>query len=80
MQEKFNQKTGMSDQRLQSQSRSVTDKKVKQMIDQVVRAKAYISLAPPGSNSYLVKELRTRIKEVERAVSEASKDSDLSKK
>ncbi|XVF80905.1 hypothetical protein PTKIN_Ptkin15bG0112600 [Pterospermum kingtungense] len=74
-----NQETGISDQLLQSQLRRVTDKKVKQMLDQVIRAKAYLGLAPPGSNSFLVKELRTRIKEVERVVSEASKDSDLSK-
>ncbi|XWS36373.1 hypothetical protein CRYUN_Cryun20dG0079600 [Craigia yunnanensis] len=75
--EQLNQETGTHDQRLRSQSRRVTDQKVKQMIDQLIRAKAYSSFASPGSNSYLVKELRTRIKEVERAVGEASKDSDL---
>ncbi|XP_022758339.1 probable galacturonosyltransferase 6 isoform X2 [Durio zibethinus] len=78
-QEQSNQGTGRHDPRLRSQSRRVTDAKVKQMRDQLIRAKAYLSFAPPGSNSHLVKELRTRIKEVERAVGEASKDSDLSR-
>ncbi|XVE73010.1 hypothetical protein DITRI_Ditri11bG0083800 [Diplodiscus trichospermus] len=74
-----NQETGRHDQHLRSQSHRATDEKVKQMRDQLIRAKAYLSFAPPGSNSRLVRELRTRIKEVERAVGEASKDSDLSR-
>ncbi|XVE77869.1 hypothetical protein DITRI_Ditri13aG0098000 [Diplodiscus trichospermus] len=49
------------------------------MRDQLIRAKAYLSFASAGSNSHLVKELRTQIKEVERAVGEATKDSDLSR-
>ncbi|KAK6259998.1 hypothetical protein SCA6_014472 [Theobroma cacao] len=77
--EQSNQETVRHDQPLQSQSRRETDEKVKQMRDQLIRAKAYLSFSPPGSNSHLVKELRTRIKEVERAVGEASKDSDLSR-
>ncbi|XVF71927.1 hypothetical protein PTKIN_Ptkin12aG0079200 [Pterospermum kingtungense] len=75
--EQSNRETGRHDQHLQSQSLRVMDEKVKQMRDQLIRAKAYLSFAPPGSNSHLVRELRTRIKEVERAVGEASKDLDL---
>ncbi|XVF21662.1 hypothetical protein REPUB_Repub12eG0109600 [Reevesia pubescens] len=74
-----NQEKGRRDQHLQSQSQRVMDEKVKQMRDQLIRAKAYLSVAPPGSNTHLVKELRTRIKEVEQAVGDASKDSDLSR-
>ncbi|XWS31484.1 hypothetical protein CRYUN_Cryun23aG0080400 [Craigia yunnanensis] len=77
--EQSNQETVRQDQGLQSQSHRVMDEKVKQMRDQLIRANAYLSLAPPGSNSHLVKELRTRNNEVERAVVEASKDSDLSR-
>ncbi|XP_022771207.1 probable galacturonosyltransferase 6 isoform X2 [Durio zibethinus] len=77
--EQSNQETDRHDQHLQSQSRRVMDEKVKQMRDQLIRAKAYLSFAPPGSNSHLVKELRTRIKEVEQAVGEASKDLNLSR-
>ncbi|XVF32455.1 hypothetical protein REPUB_Repub17cG0084400 [Reevesia pubescens] len=76
----FDQETGRHDQPLHSQSRRVTYEKVKQMRDQLIRAQAYLSFAPPGSDSHLVKELRTRIKEVERAAGEASKDSDLSRR
>lgn len=62
-----------------SPSRIIIDEKVRKMKDQVIRAKAYLSFTPPGSNSHLVKDLRLRIKEVERGVAEASKDSDLSR-
>ncbi|XP_010651938.1 probable galacturonosyltransferase 6 isoform X3 [Vitis vinifera] len=67
------------DQSIRSQPQRVTDEKIKQIRDQVIRAKAYLNLAPPSSNSHLVKELRLRIKELERAVGEATKDSDLSR-
>ncbi|OMP09828.1 Glycosyl transferase, family 8 [Corchorus olitorius] len=77
--EQSNKKTVRHDHHLRSQARRITDEKVKQIRDQLIRAKAFLSFAPPGSNSHLVKELRTRIKEVERAVGEASKDSDLSR-
>lgn len=67
------------DQSVRSQPQRVTDEKIKQIRDQVIRAKAYLNLAPPSSNSHLVKELRLRIKELERSVGEATKDSDLSR-
>ncbi|KAF3436212.1 hypothetical protein FNV43_RR23304 [Rhamnella rubrinervis] len=67
------------DQNVHSQLRKVSDVKIKEMIDQLIRAKAYLRLAPPGSNSNLVKELKVHIKEVERAVGDAEKDSDLSR-
>ncbi|GAV72145.1 Glyco_transf_8 domain-containing protein [Cephalotus follicularis] len=74
--EKSNQTTVQRDQTVRSHLR--TDEKVKEMEDQLIRAKAYLHFAPPGSNSHLVKELKLRIKEVERALGEATKDSDLS--
>jgi len=48
--------------------------------DQIIRARAYLGFAPPNSNSHLVKELKLRIREMERAVGEATKDSDLSRR
>ncbi|KAK9282183.1 hypothetical protein L1049_005095 [Liquidambar formosana] len=77
--EQSNRTTVRHDQNINSQSRRATDEKVKEMKDQVVRAKAYLNFAPPSSNSHLVKELKLRIKEVERALGEATKDSDLSR-
>ncbi|KAG4193256.1 hypothetical protein ERO13_A07G209500v2 [Gossypium hirsutum] len=75
--EQYNQETGSHDQHLRSLSHKVMDEKVKQMRDQLIRAKVYLNFAPPGRNSHLVKELRTRIKDVERTVGEASMDSEL---
>ncbi|PON37996.1 Galacturonosyltransferase [Parasponia andersonii] len=67
------------DRGVRSQSQKATDEKIREMKDQLIRAKAYLNFAPPGSNSHLVKELRLRIKEVERAVGEHTKDSELSR-
>ncbi|KAF4376073.1 hypothetical protein F8388_022594 [Cannabis sativa] len=67
------------DRNVHTQSQRVTDEKIREMKDQLIRAKAYLNFAPPGSNSHLVKELRLRIKEVERAVGERTKDSELSR-
>uniref|UniRef100_A0A5B6Z711 Putative galacturonosyltransferase 6 isoform X1 n=1 Tax=Davidia involucrata TaxID=16924 RepID=A0A5B6Z711_DAVIN len=73
------QTTVRHNQTVRSQSQRLIDEKVKQMKDQVIRAKAYLNFAPPNSNSQLVRELRLRIKEVERALGESTKDSDLPK-
>lgn len=61
-------------------SRRVMNQKVEEIKDQIIRARAYLGFAPPNSNSHLVKELKLRIKEMERAVAEATKDSDLSRR
>ncbi|KAM2618934.1 hypothetical protein TB1_035157 [Malus domestica] len=66
------------DQNAHSNLQKVT-KKINEMKDQVIRAKAYLSSEPPSSKSSLVKELKLQIKEVERAIGGATKDSDLSK-
>ncbi|CAN1291924.1 Probable galacturonosyltransferase 6 [Linum perenne] len=55
-----------------------TDRKIKEIQDKVIQAKVYLSLSPPGSNSHLVKQLRQRIKELER-YSEGTKDRNLPK-
>ncbi|XP_068651149.1 probable galacturonosyltransferase 6 [Aristolochia californica] len=60
-----------------SHTRNAADKKLREMKDQVILAKVYLAFAPPNSNSHLVKELQLRIKEVEQAVGDATKDSDL---
>ncbi|XP_015969713.1 probable galacturonosyltransferase 6 isoform X1 [Arachis duranensis] len=64
-------------QNSRSQYRKVTNHKVEEIKDQIVRARAYLSFAPPGSNSHLVKELKLRIKDMERVAGEATYDSDL---
>ncbi|XP_057438594.1 probable galacturonosyltransferase 6 isoform X1 [Lotus japonicus] len=62
-----------------SQSQRVTYQKVGEIKDQIIRARAYLGFFPPNSNSHLLKELKLRIKEMERAVRDAIKDSDLSR-
>ncbi|OVA16240.1 Glycosyl transferase [Macleaya cordata] len=61
------------------QFQKVSDEKVREMKDQVIRARAYLKFASQHKNSQLVKELKTWIREVERALGGASKDSDLSR-
>lgn len=64
-------------QKVNSNIQRLTDK-INEMKDQMIRAKAYMTFAPP--NSQLVKELRLRTKEVERVVGRTHKDSDLSRR
>ncbi|KAK9747686.1 hypothetical protein RND81_02G008900 [Saponaria officinalis] len=62
-----------------SEARRMTDGRVTQIKDQVIRARAYLSFAIASSNTHLVKELRLRIKEVQRTLGEARRDSELSR-
>ncbi|GER29716.1 galacturonosyltransferase 6 [Striga asiatica] len=57
----------------------VLDEKVKEMKDQVIRARAYLSFTLSNSSSHIVKELKLRVKEVERAMSQSTKDSRVSR-
>ncbi|KAG9133304.1 hypothetical protein Leryth_018623 [Lithospermum erythrorhizon] len=58
-------------------SHRARDEKVKEIKDQILRAKVYMKFVPPGNNSQFVKELRLRIKELDHALGGSSKDSDL---
>lgn len=63
---------------LNSNSREVKNQKVQEIKDKILMAKAYLKFAPPSSNSHL-KELELQMKEMERAVEGATRDSDLSR-
>lgn len=65
---------------IQPQARMVMDVKIKEMKDQLIRAKTYLNFAMPAGNAHLIKELRLRIKELERAMGDVSKDSELSRR
>ncbi len=80
LQRQSNQSRIRHHQNLRIPARRETNDKVKEMKDQLIRAKAYLSFAPPGSNSHLVKELRLRMKELERAMGEVMWDADLSRR
>ncbi|XP_026437278.1 probable galacturonosyltransferase 6 [Papaver somniferum] len=64
---------------VQSQTLGARDEKVREIKDQVIMAKAYLKFSSQDKNSQLTKELKTRIRELDRAVGEALKDSDLSR-
>ncbi|XP_050203948.1 probable galacturonosyltransferase 6 [Mercurialis annua] len=74
-----NQTVVQHDLNVHSPTRRARDDKVEEMKDQLIRARVYLSFAPPGSNSHLVKELRLRMKELERALGESRRNLDLSR-
>ncbi|GAB4830715.1 Probable galacturonosyltransferase 4 [Ancistrocladus abbreviatus] len=56
---------------------SMPNAQVRYLKDQLVRAKVYLSLAATRNNAHFVRELRQRMKEVQRALGDATKDSEL---
>lgn len=78
--DKVNQKgSGLSETNKQN-DQTPSDARVKQLKDQLIQAKVYLSLPVVKSNPHLTRELRLRVKEVSRALGDASKDSDLPRK
>lgn len=64
----------------QSDKTYMSDARVRHLKDQLIRAKVYLGMGPIRSNSQFVRELRLRMKEVQRALGDVTKDSDLPKK
>ncbi|XP_027937595.1 probable galacturonosyltransferase 6 isoform X1 [Vigna unguiculata] len=64
-------------QRLLEKNIEVTTKKVQEIKDQLILAKAYLKIAPPSSNLRL-RDLERLSREMELLVGEATQDSDLS--
>ncbi|KAJ1697119.1 hypothetical protein LUZ63_005631 [Rhynchospora breviuscula] len=60
-------------------SAEVIREKIWEMEDQVIMAQAYLRFAPPGSNSHLVKELKLRIKEIQRVLAHTIANKRLSR-
>ncbi|KAF3451920.1 hypothetical protein FNV43_RR08016 [Rhamnella rubrinervis] len=61
----------------QNDQLAIPDARVRQLKDQLIRAKVYLSLSGIRNNPHFTRELRLRVKEVQRAVGDATKDSDL---
>ncbi|XP_076934381.1 putative galacturonosyltransferase 4 isoform X1 [Bidens hawaiensis] len=59
--------------------RVLVDNRVRYLKDQLIRARVYLSLSSTRSNPQFNRELRLRMKEVLRALSDAIKDADLPK-
>lgn len=51
--------------------------RVRYMKDQLIRARVYLSLSATRNNAHFIRELRQRMKEVQKALGDATKDSDL---
>lgn len=64
----------------QNDQPAIPDARVRQLKDQLIRAKVYLSLPATRNNPHFTRELRLRVKEVQRAVVDATKDSDLPRK
>ncbi|WCJ34628.1 galacturonosyltransferase 4 [Euphorbia peplus] len=58
---------------------SMPDARVRQLRDQLIRARVYLTLTAIKNNPHITRELRLRIKEVQRALGDAARDSDLPK-
>ncbi|XP_057464019.1 probable galacturonosyltransferase 4 [Actinidia eriantha] len=55
------------------------DARVRQLKDQLIRGRVYLSLSATRNNPHFMRELRLRMKEVQRALGYATKDSELPK-
>ncbi|XP_073098454.1 probable galacturonosyltransferase 4 isoform X1 [Elaeis guineensis] len=63
-----------------SSSTVMPDARVRQLRDQLIRAKAFLGLRAIRTNPQYFRELRLRIREVQRALGDAAKDTDLPRK
>ncbi|XP_031480128.1 probable galacturonosyltransferase 4 isoform X2 [Nymphaea colorata] len=61
----------------QSNPPPMPDFRVRQMRDQLIRARVYQSLGPIRNNPHFIRELRLRVREVQRALGDATRDSQL---
>ncbi|CAH9051410.1 unnamed protein product [Cuscuta epithymum] len=78
--EQYESITYQHDNSGKSHSQKPSDMKLKEMKDQLIRARLYLSFTPQGSKSHFVKEMKLRVKDLERAIRDSTKDSDLSRK
>lgn len=58
----------------------MADARVRHLKDQLIQGRVYLSLTGTRNNPHFIRELRLRMKEVQRALGDATKDSDLPKK
>ncbi|KAK1424115.1 hypothetical protein QVD17_19429 [Tagetes erecta] len=58
---------------------ALLDNRVRYLKDQLIRGRVYLSLSATRTNAQFSRELRLRMKEVQRALGDATKDADLPK-
>ncbi|KAI3718560.1 hypothetical protein L6452_19437 [Arctium lappa] len=59
--------------------RVLADSRVRYLKDQLIRGRLYLSLSATRTNAHFIRELRLRMKEVQRVLGDATKDADLPK-
>ncbi|XP_024987565.1 probable galacturonosyltransferase 4 isoform X1 [Cynara cardunculus var. scolymus] len=59
--------------------RVLVDSRVRYLKDQLIRGRLYLSLSATRTNVHFIRELRLRMKEVQRVLGDATKDADLPK-
>ncbi|KAK7332486.1 hypothetical protein VNO80_29238 [Phaseolus coccineus] len=74
---KVNQKGSRLSETNKHNDQTPSDYRVKQLKDQLIQAKVFLSLPVVKSNPHLTRELRLRVKDITRTLGDASKDSDL---
>ncbi|KAK4439499.1 putative galacturonosyltransferase 4 [Sesamum alatum] len=83
--ERSSQNSGEDTSRKQVKSRTerqndqtaLPDAHIRQLKDQLIRARIYLSLSATRNNPHFIKELRLRMKEILRTLGESTKDSEL---
>ena len=64
----------------QNEQKILPDTRIRQLKDQLIRARLYLTLSVTRTNPRFVRDLRLRMKEVLKVLGDASKDSELPKK
>ncbi|EYU27625.1 hypothetical protein MIMGU_mgv1a004359mg [Erythranthe guttata] len=75
--QRSSQISGKTRTKKQNEQTVPSDARICQLKDQLIRAKIYLSLLSTRNNPHFIRELRLRIKEVQRALGDATKDSEL---
>ncbi|XP_047182310.1 probable galacturonosyltransferase 4 [Vigna umbellata] len=74
---KAKQKSSRLSETNKQHDQTPSDYRVKQLKDQLIQAKVFLSLPAVKSNPHLTRELRLRVRDVSRTLGDASKDSEL---
>lgn len=63
-----------------SGSTVMPDARIRHLRDQLIRASVFLGLGATRTDPHYIRELRSRIREVQRTLGDATKDSDLPRK
>ena len=68
------------DSSIQNDQTAMLDTRVRQLKDQIIRAKVYLYFPAARNNPHFTRELQGRMKEVQRVLGDVRKDSELPRK